>query len=145
MIAKTAKTPGKRRSRPPLWSLLLLVPVLSGPAPGAVGGCGCGDDPLDAPADLEAYCIEREQLVCVREFERGTGSVLDRDDCRRAVVEVCANRSFPRGCEPSQREAQACLNALHSRSTLDRRADQLRECRDLCNFDAALQADGGVP
>lgn len=141
------KTQTKRRS--PLLPLILwlLIPILGGPAPGAVGGCGCGDDPLDAPVDLEAYCLEREQLVCVRAFERGKGSVFDRDDCRRAAAEVCANRSFPRECEPSQRQAQACLNALHSRSTLERRVNQLRECRDLCDFDAnpdANPVDGGM-
>lgn len=127
-----------------LW-LLLLVPVLVGPAPGAVGGCGCGSDPLDEPVDLEAYCIEREQLVCVREFERGVGSVFDRDDCRREVIDLCSTRSFPRGCSPSKRKASACLNALHARSTLGETVNQLKECRDLCDFSTALQGDGGMP
>ena len=45
-----------------------LLVLCTAPTPGANGGCG-GDD-LDDPADVRAYCAEREQLVCVRRYLR---------------------------------------------------------------------------
>lgn len=124
-----------------LW-LLLCVPWLTGPTQGAVGACSCDPDPLSGPADVRAYCQEREELICVREFERGRYTELERDDCRRAAIDACALRTFPPGCEPTVRQAQACLNALHSRSTLEQQADNIRACRELCDVnDAVDQAD----
>lgn len=123
--------------------LLLCVPWLLGPTQGAVGGCSCRDDPLAEPAEPQTYCSERDQLVCVRNFERGLISELDRDDCRREAIARCAQRSFPAGCHPTVRQTRACLNALHSRTTLDRVIDDLPECSRLCAFENAA-GDGGT-
>lgn len=114
--------------------LLGFAALLAGPTPGAVGSCSGDDDALQEPVDFERYCSEREQLVCVRRYERGEVSLEARDNCRRRVIELCAQRSFAPGCRPTRREANACLNALHSRSTLDREINELEECRSLCSI-----------
>lgn len=112
----------------------LCLAFITGPTPGAVGSCAASDESLDRPADLEAYCSEREQLVCVREYENGKLSLVRRDDCRRAAIARCERRRFLPGCRPTQRDANACLNALHSRSTLGLGVEEIDECARLCRL-----------
>jgi hypothetical protein len=108
------------------WALLALL--ISAPTPGAVGSCG--SDELSGQADLVAYCTEREELICVRRYERGDlVSVGDRDDCRREEIARCERRFWAPGCAPTKREANACLNALRSRDTLSTKEDELEECQ----------------
>lgn len=107
--------------------------LLAGPAPGAVGSCG-GDDGQSEPADFGDYCQEREQLVCERRKTRGEITAAAAIDCRRRAIELCGRRSFVPGCTPTRREADACVNALYSLSTLDQDVDELAECRDLCGL-----------
>ena len=42
--------------------------LCAGPTPGAVGDCK--GDAGDEPADLTEYCIEKNELICVRRAER---------------------------------------------------------------------------
>ena len=107
------------------WTLLAVL--LGGPTPGAVGSCG-GED-LSETADLASYCVEREDLVCVRRGARGELSLQGVDKCRRAAREVCARRWWSPECRPTEREARACLNALRSRDTLSTPEDEIDECR----------------
>jgi hypothetical protein len=124
-----------------------LLALLGGPTPGAVGACG--SDELDEPADLQEYCTERDQLVCVRRSLRGEISHAERDDCRRLAVAQCQDRFWVSGCEPTRREARACLNALSSFDTLDTREDEIEECSlsELCGIyvpDAGTPRDAAV-
>jgi len=130
-----------------------LLALLGGPTPGAVGACG--SDELDEPADLQEYCAERDQLVCVRMSLRGEISHAERDDCRRLAIAQCQDRFWLADCEPTRRQARACLNALRSFDTLDTREDQIDECSlsKLCGIrvpdagtprDTAGDTDGGL-
>jgi hypothetical protein len=121
----------------------LLLLVLGGPTPGAVGACG-GDE-LDGEADLDSYCAEREQLVCVRQALRREISTGARDDCRRRAIADCMNRSWAPDCRPTERQTRACLNALSSTDTLDTPEDELEECQSeaLCNAAPRGEAGGG--
>jgi hypothetical protein len=117
------------------------------PAPGAVGSCG-GEN-LDREADLVSYCKEREELMCVRQAERGELSDAERDECRRTEIARCDRRFWAPGCRPTQREANACLNALRSLDTLSIPEDELYECnrRALCTARPAgktASIDGGL-
>jgi len=122
---------------------LFLTALISAPTPGAVGSCG--SDELAGQADLVAYCTEREELICVRRYERGELSVGDRDDCRRAQIARCSHRFWAPGCAPTKREANACLNALRSLDTLSTHEDELDECQSeaLCTAQVPL-GDAGL-
>jgi hypothetical protein len=114
------------------------------PTPGSVGACG--GDSLDEPTDLRSYCEEREQLVCVRRFLRKEITERERDACRWDAIDACALRRFTPECQPTQRQAQTCLNALSSFDTLQTRESELPECntRALCdNTPSEEAADGG--
>jgi hypothetical protein len=100
---------------------------LGAPTPGAVGSCG-GDD-LSETADLQSYCIAREDLVCVRRGERGELSAVGVDKCRRDALEVCPRRWWSPECRPTEREARACLNALRSLDTLSTPEGEIEECQ----------------
>ena len=129
--------PGARSSLLRAAACLAIVLALGGPTPGAVGGCG-GDE-LDREADLESYCSQREQLVCVRRALRREITSGERDDCRRQAIVACRNRSWAPQCSPTERQTRACLNALSSTETLQTPEDELEECqtRALCNAPAA--------
>ncbi len=126
-----------------LVAIALLV-LCTAPTPGATGGCG-GDD-LDDAADVRAYCSEREQLVCVRRYLRKEISARDRDSCRYDAVERCMSRTFPNECRPTQRVADACLNALASFDTLDRDEESIEECsaRVLCSAVYRAESSAGT-
>jgi hypothetical protein len=119
-----------------------LMALLGGPTPGAVGACG--GDQLDEPADLQAYCTERDQLVCVRRSLRKELSYAERDDCRRLAIAQCPDRFWLPECQPTRRQARACLNALRSFDTLHTREDEIEECSPsrLCGI---YVPDAGTP
>jgi hypothetical protein len=121
---------------------LFIALLISAPTPGAVGSCG--SDELAAPADLVAYCTEREELICVRRHERRELSVIERDQCRRDEIARCAHRFWAPGCAPTKREANACLNALRSLDTLSTRESELDECQSEALCTARLPADAAV-
>ena len=127
---------------------MALVLLLAAPGPGAVGSCSGGTN-LDRVADLESYCKEREQLVCVRRGLRKELSQGQTNDCRRTAIAQCELRSWSPGCQPTQRQARACLNALRSTDTLHTSEDRIAECKAkaLCTAHAAPDAgtsDAGV-
>jgi hypothetical protein len=118
--------------------------LLVGPAPGAVGSCG--GDPLDQPAELESYCKEREQLICVRRAMREKLPDVKRDGCRYDAIELCSSRFWKPGCAPTVRQARACLNALRSFDTLKTPEDQIDECKTdaLCKLPMPPMAGRGA-
>ena len=126
-----------------------LLFLLGGPTPGAVGACE-GDDSGDF-ADIVDYCQEREELICVRRALRKELSTEERDDCRREVIDLCERRAWSADCRPTNRQADACLNALRSMDTLDTPEDELDECKTkaLCTVrtgaPTSIGDDGGMP
>jgi hypothetical protein len=125
-----------------------LVLLLGGPAPGADGACSGGPN-LDRAADLETYCKQRDQLVCVRRGLRKELTLGQTNDCRRTAIQQCELRSWSPGCMPTERQTRACLNALRSLDTLQTHEDQIAECnrKVLCTAPIvrdAGSADGGV-
>lgn len=109
-----------------LWLGALSLVLLMGPTPGAVGSCG--EDHLGEPAELEGYCSQRDQLVCVRRSLRRELTNQETDECRRAAIDRCQTRSWAPECQPTQRQARACLNALQSFDTLATQESELDEC-----------------
>lgn len=127
------------------FGVVLLALLISAPTPGAVGSCG--SDELSGQADLVAYCTEREELICVRRYERREIGLDERDDCRRAEIARCERRFWAPGCAPTKREANACLNALRSLDTLSTEESEIDECQReaLCTArPPELTFDGGV-
>jgi hypothetical protein len=122
--------------------LALLFVLLAAPTPGAVGSCGTGSE-LQAPAELETYCKDREELICVRRYLRKELSIDDRDDCRREVIDLCERRFWAPECRPTRRQANACLNALRAKETVDIPEDELDECDAKALCTATLQPDAG--
>lgn len=114
-----------------LCAALGLLLLLGGPTPGAVGSCG---DDLSGFADPDEFCRAREDLTCIRRSLRGDLTEEGRDTCRRQVEALCAQRTFAPDCRPTRRQAEACLNALRARSTVDIKESELDECntRALC-------------
>jgi len=108
-------------------AVVVFAPLLGGPTPGAVGSCG-GDD-LDRFADLDTYCVEREDLVCVRRWNRGEISETEMNECRYDARDLCERRTWSADCRPTERQARACLNALAARDTLETPEDEIDECR----------------
>jgi hypothetical protein len=113
---------------------VLLMLLLGGPTPGAVGSCGSDD--LSGLADIQRYCAQREQLVCVRRNLRKEITNGERDDCRRAALKQCSSRSWAPECHPTEREARACLNALSDLDTVKTPEDEISECstKALCTL-----------
>jgi hypothetical protein len=120
----------------------LLFTLLCGPTPGAVGSCG--SDELAREADLESYCAQREQLVCVRQSLRREITIVERDECRRQAIMDCHNRSWAPRCQPTERQTQACLNALSSTDTLNTPEDELEECQTKALCTAEPRGDAGI-
>lgn len=121
---------------------IALLLLLAGPAPGAVGSCSGGAN-LDRVADLETYCKERDQLVCVRRGLRRELTTAQTNDCRRTAIQQCGLRSWSPGCMPTERQAQACLNALRSLDTLQTQEDQIAECNKKALCTAPIVRDAG--
>jgi hypothetical protein len=124
---------------------VLLMLLLGGPTPGAVGSCGTDD--LDDFADIQRYCAKREQLVCVRRNLRKEITNAQRDDCRRAALKQCASRSWAPECHPTEREALACLNALSDLDTLHTPEAEIHECSTeaLCTLHYEPKPGGTEP
>ena len=119
--------------------------LLGGPTPGAVGDCS-GDEG-NKPADLQAYCVEKNELICVRRAERNEISRSESDDCRREVIDACNRSSWAGDCRPTVRQTEACLNALYDRETLQTPEDEIEECQraSLCRVDTRGRVpDGGL-
>lgn len=114
------------------------------PTPGSVGSCN--GDRLDRAADLRQYCEQREQLICVRRFLRKEITAAARDSCRYRGIDACMQRSFAASCQPTQRQANACLNALASFDTLNTADDAVPECQTgaLCNAPLQTTSDAGA-
>lgn len=119
-----------------------LALLLVGPTPGSTGACG--NDPLAGPADVVAYCMEKEELGCERQRRRGDIDAEEAHECRRAVRLLCARRFWPEDCRPTRRVAQACLNALHAVETLHTDEDDIEECQAtrFCSI-RTVHEDGG--
>jgi hypothetical protein len=124
---------------------VLLMLVLGGPTPGAVGSCGTDD--LAGFADIQRYCAQREQLVCVRRNLRKEITNGQRDECRRAALKQCASRSWAPECHPTEREARACINALSDLDTLKTPEDKIHECstKALCTLHYVPSTGGNKP
>ena len=105
-----------------------------------------GDD-LDGFADIQRYCSQREQLVCVRRNLRKEITNGQRDDCRRAALKQCASRSWAPECHPTEREARACINALSDLDTLKTPEDEIHECstKALCTLHYVPSTGGNKP
>jgi len=118
--------------------------LLSGTTPGAVGSCG--DDEAALPANFPSYCQQHDELICTRRFLRKEITAEARDTCRWDAVDACARRKFPSGCDPTQREADACLRALASFDTLHTPDSELEECqrKALCKATPSEQPDAGI-
>lgn len=121
--------------------IVAIALLISAPTPGAVGSCG--SDELSGQADLVAYCTEREELICVRQYERRELSVAERDDCRRKEIARCERRYWAPGCAPTKREANACLNALRSLDTLSTPENEIDECQREALCTARVPSDAG--
>jgi hypothetical protein len=127
-----------------LWALGLFL-LLGGPTPGAVGDCQ-GDHGDDA-ADLTDYCIEKNELICVRRAYRNEISRSESDDCRRDAIDACMRSSWAGDCRPTVRQTEACLNALYDRDTVDTPEDEIVECQraSLCKVTTrGSTPDGGL-
>ncbi len=122
-----------------------LLLLLGGPTPGAIGSCS-GEGKLEAPADLQTFCKLSEQYKCVRRALRKEISNQARDDCRRAAITQCGLRSWAPGCHPTQRQANACLNALRSLDTLSTKEADIAECNTgaLCAAKLKPSSSGGA-
>jgi hypothetical protein len=121
---------------------VLLLLALAAPTPGAVGSCG-GEQGLDDFANLDSYCKQRDQLVCVRRQLRKELSLKETNDCRLSAIERCQLRSWSPGCHPTNRQTRACLNALRSIDTLQTKEDQLEECNTNALCTAPIVRDAG--
>jgi hypothetical protein len=132
------------RPQPRRWWLVALALLLGGPTPGAVGECK-GDDGEEL-ADLETYCVEREDLMCVRQAERGDLSEVATIECRQEGRAACDQRTWSPDCWPTKRQAEACLRALRSRDTLDTPDDEIEECSVdvLCRVRRTEAPDAGM-
>lgn len=136
------RTRGWRRASLRVAFGVLLLLALAAPTPGAVGSCG-GEQGLDDFANLDSYCKQRDQLVCVRRQLRKELSLKETNDCRLSAIERCQLRSWSPGCHPTNRQTQACLNALRSIDTLDTKEDHLEECNSKALCTAPLVQDAG--
>lgn len=124
-------------------SCAALFLLLGGPTPGAVGSCG--DDELARPAEFKSYCLEREQLICVRRGMRREISTAAEHECRWDAIAFCdAVDDWNPRCHPTERVTRACLNALRSLDTLQTPEHELEECGSeaLCTVS---QRDAGGP
>lgn len=127
-----------------LWALGLFL-LCGGPTPGAVGDCQ--GDQGDEPADLREYCIEKNELICVRRAERNDIAISESTQCRYDVIDACMRSSWAGDCRPTVRQTEACLNALYDRETLNTPEDEIEECQraSLCSVTTRGRApDGGL-
>lgn len=106
------------------WVIRLLVgagfaAMLTGPAPGNVGGCG-------APppyANVAMFCIELEQWSCWHDAQAGLFTEPQYQACLGAVSTECIG--FNPGCEPLSSATEACLVYLTDERGFGSSAQQL--------------------
>lgn len=107
--------------------IVLWMGLFAAPTPGAVGSCDQRDSDMDF-VDLVPYCREKEQLICWRRGLRDELSESKVVDCRRKAIKDCESRFWSSDCRPTQRQAQACLNALKSTHTVQTEESDIEEC-----------------
>ncbi len=113
---------------------VLLVLLLGGPTPGAVGSCSDNDEVIGAVE----WCVEKEGWICERRGAQGTYDDDEVDACLRGVEPSCQGRTWPPDCVPlTRRVAQACIDALGSIDRLGTAEGDLEECKleTLCGGD----------
>jgi hypothetical protein len=113
--------------------------MLAAPSPGAVGSC----DKKDSPADLFAFCNAREELTCWRRGMRRELTEKAVNQCRIDASASCGKRVWAPECKPTQRVADACINALRAVDTVETREDKIPECKEkrLCTEQSSGDAD----
>lgn len=120
-------------STPAAWLLLMLpwMLLLTGPAPGEVGGCGA-DAFLSQPED---FCRDRAAWICRRQQARG--EIRDIDACFATIPNTCEGAAWPPSCVPlpTQRVTNACIDALSLVENLDVPPEDLSEC-NICPEEA---------
>jgi len=131
---------------------LLLIGLLAGPTPGAVGSC----DQETKYADPAEFCEDRENLACQRARVRclsagGTDCVAMEQACIGRVPEMCAGYNFAVGCQPTERQTQNCIDQLSRIDTVHiEEVNDVPGCTpaDLCGSDTMSLVsgapDGGV-
>jgi len=99
---------------------VIVFVLLAGPTPGAVGSCG--EEAVDARA--EQFCIDKKYYTCQRENGFGRDPTCERE----AIFDNCLGHTFPAGCSPSERQTDACINALQQPSGIPTSA--IVECQE---------------
>jgi hypothetical protein len=119
-----------------LFALIILL-MLGAPTPGAVGSCGAED----GEADLFSFCREREELTCWRRGLRRELTEKAVTECRENAIEQCKQRVWAPECRPTERQAEACINALRSLDTVQTVESRIAECKEkrLCTAEAAAE------
>jgi hypothetical protein len=106
---------------------IVLVLLLGGPAPGAVGSCE-DDEGSFVPAD--EWCAEKGTWTCQRRWAQGTLTNEERDACIETVRDTGPGSTWPADCTPpSRQKADACIGALMSVDRLDEDEASIIECR----------------
>lgn len=142
-----ANAPGSIKAARLLFALLVLL-MLGGPTPGAVGSC----DAEDSEADLYAFCRSREELTCWRRGLRRELTDNAVNQCRIDAIEKCQQSTWAPGCKPTQRQADACINALRAMDTVQTKESKIAECKQksICtaketNLSSAETDGGDIP
>lgn len=124
-----------KKSRPVLRIAVgaLLVLALGGPSPGHIGSCD-GSAELAGAAD---FCERYRTYYCARELMGGRLPASEYQACIQRTgpnsgdpFTYCSRFAFTPGCEPSQRTADACIDAL-ARTDVSVRSDDIQQC-DFC-------------
>ncbi|MEM9067782.1 MAG: hypothetical protein AAGE52_04725 [Myxococcota bacterium] len=107
--------------------LIGLLALCVGPAPGEVGGCNSDT----TVADAEDFCRQQSAWICRRQEFRG--EIADVQGCVDEIPAACAGSNWPFTCQPfpTNREAQACIDALALESNVETPVEDLSAC-NLC-------------
>jgi len=98
-------------------SLFLL---LGGPTPGSVGNCTTAEQ----YADSVEHCQQKEAWTCARRRARGDlASDAEEMACISRITTTCSGAAWPPGCQPTQQESDACIQAMSDGSTLGGRGE----------------------
>ena len=95
------------------WVLRLLAvgaigATLTGPTPGNVQGCG-----QTAPiADAQMFCADKGRWTCRREVLGGRLTQEEADQQALMIEPTCSGFLWPDGCQPTESQAQACIDGL---------------------------------
>lgn len=109
------------------YALFGLLVLCIGPAPGEVGGCGDSE----IPADARDFCQQRDAWECRRAEARG--EITDVQACVDEIPAACSAFNWPFMCRPfpTNREAQACIDALALQSNVNTPLNEIGACQ-LC-------------